>query len=85
MNTHVLVKTVTVLSLMGAPFASVMAMLFILSRVLSARGNNKRGFSGFNEEVYLILPVVTTVIHFTTLQHINQRLSSEDDIPCCPT
>jgi hypothetical protein len=25
----------------------------ILSRVLSARGNNKRGFSGFNKEVYL--------------------------------
>jgi hypothetical protein len=24
-----------------------------MSRVLSARGNNKRGFSGFNEEVYL--------------------------------
>jgi hypothetical protein len=23
-----------------------------MSRVLSARGNNKRGFSGFNKEVY---------------------------------
>jgi hypothetical protein len=27
--------------------------IYILSRVLSARGNNKRGFSGFDEGVYL--------------------------------
>jgi hypothetical protein len=30
--------------------------------------------SGFGNSIYQILPFVTTVIHFTTLQHINQRL-----------
>jgi hypothetical protein len=43
--------------------------VILLSRVLSARGNNKRGFSGFGNSIYWTLPVVTTVIHFTTLQH----------------
>jgi hypothetical protein len=28
--------------------------------------------SGFGNSIYWTLPVVTTIIHFTTLQHINQ-------------
>jgi hypothetical protein len=30
--------------------------------------------AGFGNSIYWTLPVVTTIIHFTTLQHINQRL-----------
>jgi hypothetical protein len=30
--------------------------------------------SGFVNSIYWTLPVVTTIIHFTTVQHINQRL-----------
>jgi hypothetical protein len=30
--------------------------------------------SGFGNSIYWILTVITTFIHFTTLQHINQRL-----------
>jgi hypothetical protein len=30
--------------------------------------------SGFGNSIYWTLPVVTTIIHFTTSQHINQRL-----------
>jgi hypothetical protein len=37
---------------------------------------NVTGISGFRiwKLIYCTLPVVTTIIHFTTLQHINQRL-----------
>jgi hypothetical protein len=30
--------------------------------------------SGFGNSIYWTLPVVTTIIHFITLQHINERL-----------
>jgi hypothetical protein len=32
--------------------------------------------SRFGNSIYWTLPIVTTVIHFTDLQHINQRLVS---------